>query len=259
MRRLSDSVSVARRLFKRDLDREFSSALLGYFWNFADPLIIAGVFVVLQSGGVIADENLTIPFSVYVVYGMLLLKAFTNALTRPLTLIKRSSAILTQAHVSPLGLLGGDVLRLLFDLLFYVPVLLVVSLCMGSFHVVGFLTFLALLPCMTLAGLACSVMFAPINCIYSDIDRFANSLQRPLIFICPTFYRPNQDSVFGEVFDVYNPIAILMNNLRQLAVSGTWHDWPSFVVVVMASVLLFALAIVFFVRAVPLLGGNMSI
>ena len=259
MKRVSETMLVATRLFRRDLDREFSSAFLGYLWNFADPLIIAGVFVVLRSGGVIADENLAIPFGVYVVYGMLLLKAFTNALTRPLSLIRRSSSILSQAQVSPFGLLGGDVLRLLFDLAFYIPVLIAVSLIMGSFNLLGFLIFLCLLPCMTLAGLSLSVLLAPINCIYSDINRFASSLQRPLIFVCPTFYRPNQDSIFADVFDVYNPIAILMNNLRQLAVMGTWHDLHSFVVVIAVCVVLFVFGLIFFSRAVPLVGGNVSI
>jgi ABC-type polysaccharide/polyol phosphate export permease len=92
----ADTMLVATRLFRRDLDKDFSSALFGYLWNFADPLVIAGVFIVLRSGGIIGGEELMIPFGVYVLYGMLLLKAFTNALARPLTLLKRSASLLTQ-------------------------------------------------------------------------------------------------------------------------------------------------------------------
>ncbi len=169
----SGGLLVATRLFRRDLDKDFSSSLFGYLWNFADPLVIAGVFIVLRGGGIITGEELAIPFGVYVVYGMLLLKAFTNALARPLTLLKRSSSLLTQTQVSPLGLLGADVLRLLFDLAFYIPVLLVVSIVMDSFNPTGFLLFLVLLPCMTIAGLAFSVLLTPINrfiLIFSDLS-----------------------------------------------------------------------------------------
>ena len=254
----SGGLLVATRLFRRDLDKDFSSSLFGYLWNFADPLVIAGVFIVLRSGGIIGGEELMIPFGVYVLYGMLLLKAFTNALARPLTLLKRSASLLTQTQVSSLGLLGADVLRLLFDLAFYIPVLLVVSIVMDSFNPTGFLLFLVLLPCMTIAGLAFSVLLAPINTIYSDIQRFVSSIQRPLIFICPTFYRPERESLFGEVFDVYNPIAILMNNLRQLAVSNTWQDLPAFVIVMAVATVLLVGGVMFFVRAVPLVGASVT-
>jgi ABC-type polysaccharide/polyol phosphate export permease len=59
----ADTMLVATRLFRRDLDKDFSSALFGYLWNFADPLVIAGVFIVLQSGGVIAIKDEILPFA----------------------------------------------------------------------------------------------------------------------------------------------------------------------------------------------------
>jgi lipopolysaccharide transport system permease protein len=247
---------IAVRLFRRGLLREFSSAKFGYLWNFADPLIIAAVFMVLHGGGVIVGEDIGMPYGVYVVYGMLLLRAFTAALAMPLTIFNRHAAILSQSVVPTEAFILADVLRLLFDLAFYIPVLLTVSLLTGAFDLGGFLLFLVLLPCMTIGGLSLSLMLTPINAIYTDIQQFVSNIQRPLIFICPTFYRPEKDSLLSDVFNVYNPIAILMNNLRQLAVDGTWHSPAAFAVVMAAALCLALLGWAFLHRAAPLLGGR---
>ncbi len=248
---------IAVRLFRRDLSNDYSTTLFGCLWNFADPIVIAIAFIVLKQGGIIEAEGINMPFSVFTIYGMLLLYAFTSGLARPLTLIRRSSSILSQTQAPPSGLIGADILRLLFDLAFSVPVLLAVSLAYGAFDTAGFLMFVLLLPCMTLLGLALSLALAPINAIYSDIQQFVGNIQRPLIFVCPTFYRADGGGWLQGIVDTYNPIAILMNNLRMLATSGEWYSPVPFTIVILVSLLAAAVGWLFLQRAVPLLGARL--
>ncbi len=49
-----------------------------------------------------------------------------------------------------------------------------------------------------------------------------------------------------------------MNNLRQLAVSNTWQDLPAFVIVMAVATVLLVGGVMFFVRAVPLVGVSVT-
>ncbi len=243
---------LAWRLFRRDLTSEFAGTGFGWLWNFADPLVLAGVFMVLRGGNVIGIEHIGMPFAVYVVFGLSLLQAFTEGLTQPLKVLGKSRQLLTQVQVPPEALLLATMLRLIFDSLCYVPVLLIMSVLMDAWSVAGFATFVLLLPCMSLLGMAISIPLIPLNAIYQDIGRFLGTLNRPLIFLCPTFYRPGQDAGIMATINDWNPIAILMNQLRSLAVNGHIPNLQ-FVGIVVAALLLVAVGVVFFRLSLPLL------
>ena len=92
---------LAWRLFRRDLKTEFVDSYLGYLWNFAAPLVIAGAFLVLRSGGLIDADNLPIPFGAYVMYGVLLLEFFMQTVLRGMTVLRRSGVLVTNAFTVP--------------------------------------------------------------------------------------------------------------------------------------------------------------
>lgn len=241
---------LAVRLFRRDVRGEFKDAALGYLWNFADPLVLALVFVFLRGGGFITAQHIEMPYSVYVVYGMLLLHVFIQSLSAPLALLNRHRSLISQVKVPPEALLGSQLLRLGFDSCFYIPIMIIVGVSFGAFDVAGILMFLLLYPAIILFGFSLSVLMIPVSTIYSDLRKLVSTINRPLIFLCPTFYYPEGDTILSTI-NAWNPIAILMNNLRMLAVDGYWHSPGSVAVVILGSLCLLVLGWFIFHVAVP--------
>jgi lipopolysaccharide transport system permease protein len=256
LRGARDSRYLAVRLFRRDVRSEFKDAALGYLWNFADPIVLALVFIFLRRGGYITADGLDMPYPVFVVYGMLLLQAFLRALSNPLTLLNRHHALISSTKVAPEALLTSQLLRLGFDGLFFIPIMLGVGIAFGAFNVTGILLFLLLYPAIILMGFAISVVVIPVSAIYSDLRKLVETMNRPLLFLCPTFYYAGSETVLGTI-NAYNPIAIMMNNLRLLAVEGQWHSPMSMAVVVISSVIVLGLGWLFFHVTVPIVAGRL--
>ncbi len=244
---------LAWRLFRRENKSEVSSSFFGYLWYFADPLILALVFVLLRRGGVIEAEGMQMPYGVYVVFGMLLLQVFLDSLARPVGLIERHSHLVTQVKVPPESLLMAQLLHQLFMASFTIPILLFVAVVLDAFSPVGFLIFLLLFPVMVLLGFSISVLLAPLNAIYNDVQNVIRSLNRPLLFLCPTFYYAGRDDSVLGVINQYNPIAIVMDNLRLIATSGQWHSPVSLLLVAVGAAVVLAGGALFFHLAIPIL------
>ena len=215
---------LAWRLFRRDLKTEFVDSYLGYLWNFAAPLVIAGAFLVLRSGGLIDADNLPIPFGAYVMYGVLLLEFFMQTVLRGMTVLRRSGVLVTNAFTVPEALVMADLLRAGFDMCCQSLILLIASIWVGAIDPGGFLLYLLLTPFLALFGYGIGLLLATINVVYRDGELLVQNMMRPLIFICPTFYRPADPESFLYWLDTVNPIAIFMNNLRLLATLGEWHS-----------------------------------
>ena len=240
-----ESRYLAYRMFLKEIKTEYKDAQLGQFWNLANPLVMAVVFVFLFGDGIIETENINMSYGMYVVYGMSLFQVFSQAILLPMGLFTRSSGLLRQVRMNPEALILAQVYHLLFHSLFYIAALLIVSVVMDEYDPVGFLLFALNFPAMILTGLGAGLLMAPLNSIYSDFSQFIGNLIRPLMFLCPTFYRASADNELLTLVNSYNPIAIVMDNLRALAVNGTMVSMEVYVIAVAGLGFLFAVGWLF--------------
>ena len=208
------------RLFRRDLSAEFDRARLGWLWNFADPLILAVVFVFLRGSGAVGlPPGLDVPYPVWVVMGMLSLQAFLNALTRPLKLIDQSRALRAQVPVKPAALLLAQLLRRGFDAAFFVPVMAAVLLWTGRWTAAGAAVAIGIYALIVAAGFGLGVALVPLNAVFEDVSKAVQAANRPLLFLCPTFWYLAADANTLGALSAWNPLATLMNQMR-LAAAG---------------------------------------
>ena len=250
---------LAFRLFLRDVKAEFGQSFLGAFWSFVDPIVLALLFVLLRRRGVLEQPEGTMPFGVYVVFGTLILQAFMNSLRRPLSLLRRSRALITQVAVPPESLLLAELYRSALDACFYVPVLLGTALLTGTWHPAGLVGFVALYPLVFLFGSMLAIPLVPLNAIYNDIERFIGNLSRPLLFLCPTFYWPEAIGPWWVQINAWNPIAVLMMNLRGMAAYGTLPQATGLIVILLFTALLVPIGAYVFRVALPGLGDQIGI
>ncbi|BAM02583.1 ABC transporter permease [Phycisphaera mikurensis] len=213
-----DGRFLAWRLFRRDLKAEFLRSKLGWWWNLADPLILAAVFVFLRGERVLSGLPLPIPYPVWVVLGMLSLQAFLNAWTQPLRLLGRSRPLQQQVPVTPATLLLSQALRIGFDAAFYLPVMGLTLWWTGTLNLPGVLAAAWLYALLVALGCGLGVLMAPLNAAAEDVGKAVRSLNRPLLFLCPTFwYLTPGEGTLGRL-NALNPIGRLMDAMRIAAV-----------------------------------------
>jgi len=204
------------RLFLRDIRGDYARSRFAVIWDFAEPLVIALVFVSLYQSGVISSGEIDIPYPAFVAFGVLLWQTFVDAITLPLEVPRASRNLITQLKIAPESLLIAVFLRVGFSALFRIAVLLLVALWTNTFHPFGFAAFVVLFPALIVCGMAIGVLLAPFNTLYADVGRVVRIVLRPLMFATPVLWAIPRFNFFSYAL-VLNPAATLITNLRALA------------------------------------------
>ena len=216
LRGLREGRYMGYRLFLRDIRGDYARSRFAVVWDFAEPLVIALVFVSLFRNGVIESGEIGIPYPAFVAFGVLLWQTFVDATTMPLDVPRASRNLITQLKIAPESLLIAVFLRVAFSALFRIAVLLLVALWTDTFHPLGFAAFVALFPALIIAGMAIGVLLAPFNTLYADVGRMVRIVLRPLMFATPVLWAIPRFNFFEWAL-LLNPAATLITNLRALA------------------------------------------
>lgn len=207
---------VAYRLARRNILSQYSRSYLGFFWDFADPLVLGLVFYFLRATDVFSTGDTGIPYSLYIIYGLLIYQTFVNATMQTVNVLHSQRGLITQQKLPPEALLLSVLFQTGFMSLFRITVMLLFSLALGVYSIPGILKFIAAFPLLIFAGMAIGVFCAPFNAIYSDIGRFVGMVLVPLRFISPVFF-VLPDTGGYALLNALNPFALLLTNLRLLA------------------------------------------
>lgn len=219
---------MAYRLCRRDIRAEYSQSALGIFWDIIDPLILGTVFYFLRRGNVFNPGEISMPYPIFVIYGLMLYQTFSDAVLLSLNMMKRFKNLLTHLQLPPEALILATFLRIVFNSSFRILAMLAFSLVlMGSaaeqglnaFSALGFIKFLLLFPIIILAGMAIGVFLAPFNAVYADIGRLVRITLTPLRYATPVLYMIPSIFPFDKLYAV-NPIAIILTNLREVATNN---------------------------------------
>lgn len=243
-----DGRYAAFRMALRDVRGGYAKTMFGLFWDLADPLVFGAIFYALMRAGVVSPGNLAIPYPLFVTYGMLLYLTFTEGWLASLRLFQTSRTVLAQVKVPPEVLVLSVAFRVAFNSTFRIAVLLIFSLALGVFSLPGFMKFLACFPLLILSGMALGLMLAPFNAIYNDVERAVRLFILPLRFASPVFF-----VIASEKLTRLNPVAVLINSLRDLATTNHCADPGGLAVWSAAFALLFLGGACLFHRAVPVM------
>jgi lipopolysaccharide transport system permease protein len=168
---------------------------------------------------VLAPGDISIPYSVYVIYGLLLFQSFADAATTTTGLVRNSAGVLNQLKLPPEALLMSVFFRVGFMSLFRVAVMLFFSLVTGAYSPLGVPLFLLSYGVIILAGMCWGVLLAPFHAIYNDVGRGLGVVLVLLRYASPTLFAFPRTGAWAWLYDL-NPIAALLDNLRLLATTG---------------------------------------
>lgn len=218
-RGLRDGRYAAYRLALKDVRGGYAKTVFGLLWDLADPLVFGAIFYGLMAAGVLSPGDLAMPYPLFVTFGMLLYLTFTQSWLGTMRLFQTHRSILSHVRIAPETLLLSVAFRSAFDSLFRILVLLIFSVLMGHFSPLGFLKFVALFPLVILAGMAPGLILAPFNALLYDVERAVKLIILPLRFASPVFF-----VIASEGLTRINPVAVLINNLRDLATTNHFSD-----------------------------------
>lgn len=214
---------IAYRLALKDIKSEYAKSAFGIVWDLLDPLVLGIVFLMLFKARVFDAGEIRMPYSVFVVYGILLYQVFSEATLLSVEVMHRSQGLLTQLKLPPEALILSVIYRVAFSSIFRIAVMVLFSLLGGAFSPVGFLKFLLGFPIIILYGVAIGIFLAPFNAIYRDVARFVRVVLVPLRYLSPVLFMIPNTSMLGLVLLV-NPLASILSNLRLLATNNMLTD-----------------------------------
>lgn len=219
VRGLRGSRYVAYRLARNSIAGSYTQSVLGFVWDFVDPIVLAVIFYFLRKGNVFETGAMHMPYSVFVVHGLLMYQTFTSTTMQTVGLLRASRGLITQQKLPPEALLLSVFFRSLFFSVFRILVIIAFSVFTGTFSVFGLVWFVLGFPLLILAGMSIGVFLAPFNAIYRDVGRFVSMVLVPLRFLSPVIF-PLAGTRF-EVTRFINPFWTLVDNLRLVATTNT--------------------------------------
>jgi lipopolysaccharide transport system permease protein len=216
---------LAYRLTVREVKGGYAKSVLGMLWDLLDPLVLGAIFYFLMRENIINTSGMTMPYSVYVVYGLLLYQLFVQAAINSVEVIRQSQAILGHVKLPPEALILSVFYRTLFSAAFFIVVMVFFSLLSGAISPAGFVKFLVGVPFLILAGMTIGIFLAPFNAVYNDVGRALRIVLMPLRYASPVIFYFPPDSMM-DYLNSFNPMSLILVNLRLLAVSDTMAHVP---------------------------------
>jgi lipopolysaccharide transport system permease protein len=197
----------------------------------------------------IQSHESSLDFALALFTGMITFGIFSEVINgAPLLIIQNVNYV--KKVVFPLEILV--VVRLfsvLINALFSLVVLICGILIINQFiHWTAILLPLVWLP-MILMTLGFSYFFASLGVFIRDLGAAVGILTTMLFFLTPIFYPLHAVPEKFRFFSSINPLAIFVENSRAVVLWGTLPDWPVFILVSTASILVFTFGFIWFVKS----------
>lgn len=210
---------IGYRLALRDIKATYAKSALGLLWDLIDPLVLGAVFYFLMRSRVLSPGEIAIPYSVYLIFGLLLYQCFSDAAMTTTNLVRSSAGLLNQSKLPPEALLLSVFFRVGFLSLFRVAVMVLFAVVSGAFSWSGLPLFLLCYPVLIAAGMCWGVFLAPFHAIYNDVGRLLGVTLTVLRYASPVLFAFPKTGAWVWLYTL-NPVAALLDNLRALATTG---------------------------------------
>jgi len=227
-------------------------SFFGWGWDLAEPLTMAVVFIALRNSGIVAVGAIELPYTVFVLFGLLLYQSFADALLTSVGLVRQSSGLLKNPNVEAECLIVTCCARIAIQSVFRIVVMLAVAIGMGAWSAAGILKFVALFPLILLPGVALGLVLAPLNAIYEDVGRATRIAVNLFRFASPVFYVMPTSGPLAYL-QLVNPVGAILSLLRSLATTNTTAEFLVVLIWVSPLVLLAGIGTLFFRLSLPIL------
>jgi lipopolysaccharide transport system permease protein len=237
------SRELAWRLFVRDLNAQYRTSMLGYFWVFLPPLVASVPFVYLNSAGVVRMGETPIPYAAYAMVGAVIWQTFVDALNSPLRSVNAARSMLTRINFPREAILLSGLMQVAFTFVVRLALIVAVFAAFALHPPSTSPLFLFGMLSVALTGFMIGLSLTPLGVLYGDVQHSLPIASTFLMLITPVLY-PVPTSGVGKTVASLNPLTPLITTTRDWLTTGAAPQHTAFLIVsaVTASLLLFAWA-----------------
>lgn len=235
----------------REFQARYLHSLLGSAWAVLNPLAMILIYTVIFSQVMRArlpELDDTLAYSLYLCAGILPWGAFTELLSRSVTVFLDHASLLKKVSFPRISL----------------PVILLLSTSL-NFAIVGSLfvlvlavtgrfpgwVILAVLPLFALQqafALGLGILLGTVNVFYRDVAQTLGVALQFWFWLTPIVYSTALLPEAARAWFALNPMAAVIGAYQQIIVAGQWPDWSQFRFHLLGALLTLALGFVAFHR-----------
>jgi lipopolysaccharide transport system permease protein len=240
---VGQALDILRALVRREMHIRYKGSILGVLWAVLSPLgtvlILHMLFTRLMP--------LNIPHYAAFIYSGLLPWAWFQAAVQAAAATLIDNRDLVRRPFFPRPLLPFVVTVSQFQLyLLAFPVLILLLLAEG----VALSPFLLLLPAVWIVQglftLACTILFAALGVLIRDVQHLLGVIMTLWFYLTPVFYDLDRVAPAHAWWLRLNPMAVLVEAHRSLALLGQAPDWGALGLAAALSLVLLAASLAFF-------------
>lgn len=241
------------KLAKRDIDSKYKGSFIGGFWAVVNPVIMLCVYSFVFSEVFKAKwgslEGGKGTFAVVLFAGLIIFNFLAECLSRGPTLFT-SNVNYVKKVVFPLGCLPFSIfLSAVFNFFISFIILLIAQLIVFNSVPWTILFFPLLLIPLFLIGFSLIVIFSTIGVYFRDIAQAVPIMITFLMFLSPIFYPLSAiPKIFQDVM-IYNPLAFLIENTRDVLIFGKNMSIESYSILYISSIIFYIIAMKIFQKA----------
>lgn len=246
---------LVRYLVAADLKKKGSDTLLGNLWWILDPLLQMMVYVLLVA---VIFQHSQPAYPLFIFAAILPWKWFTSAVNDGVVSVTTQDRLIKQIQfpklVLPLAATTAGIAGFAFGL---IPLAVIMGVAYPD-RISAWLLAIPIIAVVQFAfTLAVAFFVAAANVFYRDIGNVARHILRLWFYLSPALYSAEQvqsivknHHYIGLLYEL-NPFATLFESYRSVIYSGQPPDWAGLLALGLGSLLLVAVATVFFKRLEP--------
>jgi lipopolysaccharide transport system permease protein len=244
---------LIKRFTRREIEGRYKGTSLGLLWSFASPLFLLAIYTlvfgtVLHSKWPEAKTGSLPEFALTLFCGLIVFNVFQECMSAAALLIFRHPSYVKKV-VFPLEifsfcLVGSAMFHALLSL-----IVLVGAIGVINHELPWTLVWLpvVILPLIMLVLGFCWLL-SSLGVFFRDLQQFIVIFLTALIFATPIFYSTSSLPPLGQRFMVFNPLAMMVENMRKVMLWGESPAWMPLGVWMLVSGVVMLLGYAIFMR-----------
>jgi lipopolysaccharide transport system permease protein len=244
---------LTRQFVKRDVLSRYRGSYLGILWSLLRPLAMLTVYTVVF--GYIFESKLgnhpnetKLDFTLALFCGLILFDFFAECVARAPTLVLTNTNYVTKVvfplEILPVTAVGAALTQLVIS---FMPLLIGLLFAHGSIPLTALFLPIILLPLVVLC-LGITWFLASLGVFIRDINSIVPVFLVIIMYASAIFYSISHVPPNLLPIVLYNPLAVVINQMRDAVLWGVPPAWGQYVFVLLTSFLVMILGYTFFMR-----------
>lgn len=229
-RDLLASRELAWRLLVRDISAQYRQSLLGFFWAFIPPLVMAIGFTLASNAQIFTPGETGIPYPAYVMFSTAIWQTFVESVNGPIQAVTLAKPMLARVNFPREAIILAKVGEVGFN--FAIKLILIVALFLWFKIPVVWTVVLApvALIHLVLLGTLVGTLLSPLGVLYQDVSKSLTMVTGFWLFLTPVVYPVPEAGLLGTLVRL-NPVTPLLVTTRELVITGVVSQAPQFWIV----------------------------